>query len=315
MARRNSMQQISFMDFSFFPVKGDTTELARIPDVPAMSNVVASADVPFSSTDYNWVSDFDDHSSGSDPSESSTGGSSANFTTLASTTNLDSSEHSHSVEGYSQFSSSGTLQTLSSQRFKPFHEEKWGMRYKELVVFFRENGHSAVPHTYPKNPQLARWVKRQRRQYKLLQEGKPSTMTTERLELLSQVGFIWDSHELNWREKLLALTEFKKDHGHCNIPSNFGDKKLSTWVKCQRRQFKLHRDGKPSAMTPERIAALQAINFEWEIRPANGKATKTVDSEPVPVTPTAIPSVMMADDLELPISSDQILLFQTLVDF
>ena len=49
-------------------------------------------------------------------------------------------------------------------RFKPFHEEKWAVRYKELVHFHRENGHSAVPHTYPPNPQLARWVKRQRRQ-------------------------------------------------------------------------------------------------------------------------------------------------------
>jgi hypothetical protein len=45
-------------------------------------------------------------------------------------------------------------------RFKPFHEEKWSIRYRELQIFHREHGHAAVPHTYPKNQQLARWIKR-----------------------------------------------------------------------------------------------------------------------------------------------------------
>ena len=50
------------------------------------------------------------------------------------------------------------------------------------------------------------------------------------------------------------------------MPSNFRDKKLATWVKCQRRQYKLYWDGKPSAMSPERILELEKVGFEWEIR-------------------------------------------------
>lgn len=152
------------------------------------------------------------------------------------------------------------------QRFKRFHEEKWSHRFKELLQFHREFGHSAVPHTYPRNPQLARWVKRQRRQYKLRRDGRPSTMTLERLQLLDSVGFVWDSHDVNWREKLSALDAFRHDHGHCNVPSNYSDKKLATWVKCQRRQYKLHVDKKASAMTEERIHELARRGFEWEIR-------------------------------------------------
>jgi hypothetical protein len=155
---------------------------------------------------------------------------------------------------------------LDQHRFKPFHEEKWTLRYKELLEFHQEHGHAAVPHTYPRNPQLARWVKRQRRQYKLRTDDRPSTMTTERLDMLSSVGFVWDSHDVNWREKLEALQKFRKDHGHCNVPSNYVDKKLATWVKCQRRQYKLYWDGKPSAMSPERILELEKVGFEWEIR-------------------------------------------------
>ena len=168
-----------------------------------------------------------------------------------------------------------------SQRFKQFHEEKWSHRYKELLAFHREFGHSAVPHTFPRNPQLARWVKRQRRQYKLRRDGRPSTMTVERLQLLDTVGFVWDSHDVNWREKLMALDNFRREHGHCNVPSNYTDKKLATWVKCQRRQYKLHIDQKPSAMTEQRITELEKRGFEWEIRSSAGKSkTPTPDYAP-----------------------------------
>jgi hypothetical protein len=169
---------------------------------------------------------------------------------------------------------------MNQHRFKPFHEEKWTLRYKELLVFHREHAHSAVPHTYPKNPQLARWVKRQRRQYKLRKDSRASTMTSERLDLLNSVGFVWDSHDVNWREKLDGLEAFRIGHGHCNVPSNFADKKLATWVKCQRRQYKLYWDGKPSAMSPERILELEKVGFEWEIRataPRNAPVTAQAD--------------------------------------
>lgn len=186
---------------------------------------------------------------------------------------------------------------LNQHRFKPFHEEKWSLRYKELLGFHKEHGHAAVPHTYPRNPQLARWVKRQRRQYKLRKDNRQSTMTTERLELLNSVGFIWDSHDVNWREKLDSLITFRREHGHCNVPSNYSNKKLATWVKCQRRQYKLYWDGKPSAMSPERILELEKVGFEWEIRstvPRNNSnsavakasaAAKTASS--APPTPTS----------------------------
>ena len=176
-----------------------------------------------------------------------------------------------------------------ANRFKPFHEEKWTLRYKELLSFHHLHGHAAVPHTYPANPQLARWVKRQRRQFKLRKDKRQSTMTTERLDLLSNVGFVWDSHDVNWREKLDGLEAYRREYGNCNVPSNFRDKKLATWVKCQRRQYKLYWDGKPSAMSPERILELEKVGFEWEIRstvprPPNSGHTSNIPSEATTLT-------------------------------
>lgn len=155
----------------------------------------------------------------------------------------------------------------SKTRFKPFHEERWDQKLLELRTFRKRHGHSLVPHTYPPNPQLARWVKRQRRQYKLMQDGKASTMTPDRVEILEQDGFVWDSHEAAWREKIEDLRQYRAKHGHCLVPSNYRENpQLATWVKCQRRQYKLYWESKPSAMNPTRIAELESEGFRWELR-------------------------------------------------
>lgn len=155
-------------------------------------------------------------------------------------------------------------------RFKPFHEEKWDQKLAELLDFRAAHGHCLVPHTYDPNPQLARWVKRQRRQYKLLQAGKTSTMTPERVGILEEAGFVWDSHEISWREKMQELAQYREQHGDTLVPSSYRDNpQLATWVKCQRRQYKLYHEGKPSGMSPHRIEQLDRIGFCWEIRPNN----------------------------------------------
>jgi hypothetical protein len=65
-------------------------------------------------------------------------------------------------------------------------------------------------------------------------------LTPERLDLLNSLGFVWDSHEVNWAEKYQALVEYKKEKGDCNVPSNYVHKKLATWVKVSAAQRKLN---------------------------------------------------------------------------
>ena len=123
-----------------------------------------------------------------------------------------------------------TAATSAEGRFKPFHEEKWDQKLTELIEFRAANGHTLVPHTYDPNPQLARWVKRQRRQYKLMQTGKTSTMTPERVAILEEAGFVWDSHEVSWREKVQELVQYREKHGDCLVPSSYRDNpQLATW--------------------------------------------------------------------------------------
>ena len=153
-----------------------------------------------------------------------------------------------------------------SKVFKPFHQDRWSDRLQELRNYCVQNGQCLVPHTYPPNPQLARWVKRQRRQYKLMLERQPSNMTFGRIERLEQLGFVWDSHDASWKEKFEELRRYHIKYGHSAVPSKCSENpKLATWVKCQRRQYKLFIEGKQSGMNATRVEELHQLGFKWKI--------------------------------------------------
>lgn len=56
-------------------------------------------------------------------------------------------------------------------------ESKFGARFSELMEFKENHGHCIVPASYAANQKLSNWVQTQKRQYKLMKEGKKSQMT------------------------------------------------------------------------------------------------------------------------------------------
>jgi hypothetical protein len=155
----------------------------------------------------------------------------------------------------------------SGGKFRLYQAEKWHLKFQDLVDYKSIHGHAQVPHGYMEDPALARWAKRQRYQYKLFQENKPSTMTDERLAALEKLGFVWDSHTALWDERYNELQEFVQTNGHANVPSTYPPiPKLAIWVKCQRRQYKLLVAGQQSNMTYPRIELLNNLDFVWGIR-------------------------------------------------
>jgi len=156
---------------------------------------------------------------------------------------------------------------INDYRFHIYQSEMWDKRFQDLLQFRQRTGHCQVPFTYVEDPSLARWVKRQRYQYKLRLEGKQCTMTDERVQALESIGFVWDSQEAAWWDKFADLIQFKSIHSHCNIPSRYSSNpQLSIWVKCQRRQYRFFMERKPTNMTRQRIRDLEGIGFQWMIR-------------------------------------------------
>ncbi|CAJ1954453.1 unnamed protein product [Cylindrotheca closterium] len=155
--------------------------------------------------------------------------------------------------------------------YRPYQEVQWAEKFQELLNFKAQNGHCLVQHTSQGGQEcdsgLSRWVKRQRYQYKLKQEKKPSALSDERVQQLEEVGFVWYSHAVIWEERRLELEQYRLQHGHCNVPSQYPEKpKLASWVKCQRRQYQRFCKGARSSMTAERFGKLDKMGFTWQVR-------------------------------------------------
>ena len=103
----------------------------------------------------------------------------------------------------------------SKKRFQDRHKDHWESQFQLLQEFKRKRGHCRIPHTYPENQPLARWIKRQRHQHKQKLMGEKTTVTDRRINALEDLGFIWDSHFASWEQRMNDLMELRAKHGHC----------------------------------------------------------------------------------------------------
>ena len=90
-------------------------------------------------------------------------------------------------------------------------------------------------------------------------------MTVDRIRELESVGFKWGAPGTTWNARFQQLCEFKAQVGHCRVPIKYSaNRNLGKWVSTQRSTYKLYQEGKPSAMTAERIRALESVGFKLE---------------------------------------------------
>jgi Helicase associated domain len=124
----------------------------------------------------------------------------------------------------------------------------WIDRYLELFAFTKEHGHAFVPINKNRGP-LATWISTQRTHR---MEGK---LTPSRQRLLDQLKFVWDPHEVVWKDRMTALTRFIQTHGHMRIPQDKTYGQLAAWVvSCRMRKEKL---------SPKRRRELEQVGFVW----------------------------------------------------
>jgi hypothetical protein len=169
----------------------------------------------------------------------------------------------HSNDGVRSSSLHEMLEATVDDCIHPYQNERWMERYYDLVEYFQIQGDLNIP--FKQSPPLFQWVKRQRHQYKLKKQGQHSNLTADRIELLENIGFVWDSHGVAWDEKFQELKEFENIHCHCFVPCNYkGNSKLSTWIKRQRRQYRRYIAKQSSTMDEDRINKLEGLGFAWD---------------------------------------------------
>jgi len=125
----------------------------------------------------------------------------------------------------------------------------WEAMFQRLVNYKSQNGTCQVPTRYSNDPQLGRWVDKQR--------VREHSLSKERKQRLTNLGFVWSVYQTTWEKMLEALKLYKKQHGHCRVPRKYeANQQLGKWVDNQRYMLRQKR------LAPERLAQLQSLGFE-----------------------------------------------------
>lgn len=112
-------------------------------------------------------------------------------------------------------------------------KRSWQESFEALKRYKERHGNTLVPvHNCKEDPALGGWVNHQR--------SKKDKLSDEQRQLLDSIGFAWSCRNRNktWNPMIDALKQFKKIHGHCDVPEQYqADQKLADFVKEQRAKY------------------------------------------------------------------------------
>ncbi len=121
---------------------------------------------------------------------------------------------------------------------------EWEEKITLLKKFKKENGHTKVP---LKEPIIGNWVSNIR--------SNNYDLSSENIQELNDIGFIWDVLSYEWEEKITLLKKFKKENGHTKVPLK--EPIIGSWVNNIR--------SRKDKLSQEKIQQLNDIGFIWDV--------------------------------------------------
>jgi len=173
--------------------------------------------------------------------------------------NDDEDSDDEDCNSHSEDETSAKNQGKTQKRY-----EKWNNKLEELHEYKRNFGDCLVPFKFPSNRGLGRWVNQQRTEYKHMQDKQLSYMTSERIRLLEEVGFVWNADTYRWKLKLQELELFFEMNGHTNVPSRGNNKALAHWIRDQRSYYKKYLNKEKTHMDAEKVLLLRKAGLQLE---------------------------------------------------
>jgi hypothetical protein len=88
---------------------------------------------------------------------------------------------------------------------------------------------------------------------------KNGALIKDRIERLEAIEFDFTPDSTQWKKMYQSLADYKKEHGHCDVPSrNIANPKLARWCNTQRMDMKNRK------LSNEKIERLEAIGFDFD---------------------------------------------------
>jgi len=135
--------------------------------------------------------------------------------------------------------------------------EQWEAAFAALVRYQKEFSSVMVPRPYvtPDGITLGSWV--------TVQRARRERLTSEQIERLNSIGFIWDPYEEMWELGFSELLRYVDQYGTTLVPRPYKSQdgfRLGEWVGRQR-QFKQR-----GRLTVDQESRLDALGFVWRAR-------------------------------------------------
>ncbi|KAL7510715.1 hypothetical protein ACHAXN_007613 [Cyclotella atomus] len=220
-----------------------------------------------------WLDDLNHYRAKSGESELNVPLKYVEYPSLGNFVNRQRTEYKKLLQGRSSSMTSSKIADLNRVGFTWSVREgghtAWDIRFMELKEYRDRMGNCNVPKIYPANPSLGYWVNEQRFQYRRMINNKSTYMTETKVAHLNSLGFIWTLRESKkpWTDWLEELRDYKKIHGHCDVPLKYEkNQPLGAFVNNQRSEYRKLLKGEPSSMNDAKIKDLEAMGFHWSVR-------------------------------------------------
>lgn len=134
---------------------------------------------------------------------------------------------------------------------------------QELLHHKKTHGHCNVSSLDKANAPLARWVNKQRLQYRKLKDGKFSHLTAQRMARLTEIGFVFcpKGKSPSWDDRLALLREKYALDGHLRYPKS--EQAMRSWITRIRKEYQRYQQGQTSLLTQEKIEQLNELGMVW----------------------------------------------------
>jgi len=146
---------------------------------------------------------------------------------------------------------------------------KWVENFNVLKAYKETHGHCDMPKSH--NARVKQWITDNRTQHRLMLQGKPHSLTPDKIRTLNSIDFVWrvGANFFTWEQNFDRLKAYAQEHGHCRVSQKKpgkGYEGLGDWVLVVRRLYL--KKGK--RLTEDRMKQLEEIGFEWSLRNRGG---------------------------------------------
>ncbi len=153
--------------------------------------------------------------------------------------------------------------TFVTNKGRKNYMNKWDTTFEELKRYKAKHGTIDIPASDTSNASLAGWITLQRRYQ------RDKTLKKDRYEKLKALGLVFGANtpqRNSWESQYQDIVDFKEEHGHLKIPTNYEkNPSLYYWIGTQRQTYK---NGK---LTEERIQKLIELGIDLEIQKSREK--------------------------------------------